>query len=416
MPSPSAGGRHHNILISGAGIAGPTLAFWLRRYGFDVVLVERAPSFREGGHMIDFWGVGYDVAEVMGLLPTLRAQGYITDTVRFVDGSGRTRAEIGGDMIRRALGERFFSLLRADLARDIVESLDPDVETVFGDSVSEVDDAGSIVNVRFQSGKRGTFDFVIGADGLHSAVRAAAFGLESQYEKYLGYYCAAFVVDGYPRRDERVFLSYEAPGRQASRYALRNGRTAFLMIFAEPQALDVDPHDLQAQKAILRAKFGRDGWECPAILELMDATDDLYFDAVSQIHMPAWSRGRVALVGDAAYCPSLLAGQGSAFAMAGAYIIAGELANAGGDHTVAFPAYEARLRSFIDRKQKGAESFATSFAPRTRFGLFFRDQVLHLMTIPAFGVWMARRLISDRFQLPDYREATTARRATNEQA
>jgi 2-polyprenyl-6-methoxyphenol hydroxylase-like FAD-dependent oxidoreductase len=183
---------------------------------------------------------------------------------------------------------------------------------------------------------------------------------------------------------------------------LRQDQTAFLFVFAQNNKLNVAQHDIAAQKDILRSRFGDDGWECPEILVRLEATDDLYFDAVSQIRMPRWSRGRVALIGDAAYSPSLLAGAGSAFAMLGAYILAGELKKARGDHMVAFAGFEGAMRGFIEKEQKSAAGFAQSFAPKTALGIFLRDRVLDTMRIPALADWIVRRFFANAFNLPDY--------------
>jgi 2-polyprenyl-6-methoxyphenol hydroxylase-like FAD-dependent oxidoreductase len=193
---------------------------------------------------------------------------------------------------------------------------------------------------------------------------------------------------------------YGAPGRMLGRVTLRDDRTLFLFVFA--QALGADLPDVRAQKALLRARYGDGQWECPQILDALDGADDVYFDRVSQIRVPRWSQGRIALVGDAAYCVSLLAGQGSALAMLGAYVLAGELAKAQGDHVAAFRNYEAILRGYIEGKQKGAERFASAFAPKTRVGLWFRNQVLNLASLPGLARLMVGRDIVETMQLPEY--------------
>lgn len=237
---------------------------------------------------------------------------------------------------------------------------------------------------------------------MHSRVREIVFGPEDQSEKYLGYYAASFVTTGYPFCNERSYFRYAAPARQISRYALRGDRTAFLFVFAREKPFANHPHHLDA-KAVLRETFSRDRWlEIPEIMNRLENCDDLYFDSVSQIRMPKWSHGRIALLGDAAYCPSLLAGEGAGFAMAGGYILAGELDRAGGDHIRAFTAYEQRFRSFIERKQRAAVQFAGSFAPRTRFGLFLRDLVLRASSLSVVSQWLRRRFVADEFDLPNY--------------
>jgi 2-polyprenyl-6-methoxyphenol hydroxylase-like FAD-dependent oxidoreductase len=191
-------------------------------------------------------------------------------------------------------------------------------------------------------------------------------------------------------------------GRQVARFALRDGRTMFLFIFADPGGAPVPSHDLGAQKRRIRERFAGDGWETPAILRALDDTQELYFDRVSQIRMDTWSRGRVALLGDAACAPSLLAGQGSALAMTGAYVLAGELMAAGGDHARAFRRYEELLFDLLRQKQAGAEKFAGAFAPKTRLGLLFRNQVAKALRVPLIADWAIGRDLRDPITLPDY--------------
>jgi 2-polyprenyl-6-methoxyphenol hydroxylase-like FAD-dependent oxidoreductase len=390
------------VLISGAGIAGPSLALWLRRYKFDPTLIERAPRFRDGGYMIDVWGLGYDLLERMGLLDAVRERGYAFERLAFVDERGRCVSGFDAEAFRRAFGGRFFSIPRGDLARVVFDAVEGDVETLYSASIETIRQEDSGVEVQLTGGRTRRFDLLVGADGLRSRVRECALGPLERFEKYLGYWAASFVASGYPHRDEGSYLSFARPGRQISRYALRGDRSAFLFVFVQDAPLELDPHDAAAQKRVLRERFAGDGWECPEILERLEGADDLYFDAVSQIRASAWSSGRVALVGDAAYCPSLLAGAGAAFAMLGAYVLAGELERAGGDPASAYSAYERRLRPFIERQQENAARFASSFTPRTPLGLSFRNTLLKLMRIGPLGTWYARRAFANEFELPTY--------------
>ena len=391
------------ILISGAGIAGCTLAWWLLRRGFAPMLVERAPRFRTGGYVIDFWGAGFDVAERMDLIPALRAAGYVFNRLSFVSRTGRLRSSMGGDSLTHALGGRFLSIARGDLATAIYSSIERDAESMFGDFITGIEQAGDRVEATFEHGAPRAFDAVIGADGLHSAVRNIAFGAGAKNERFLGFYAASFLTEGYPVREEGTYLSYAAPRRQITRYSLRDDGTGILFVFRSPHEVPGLLEDPAARKEILRRTFSRDPWvEWPSIEERLEACGDLYFDAMSQIEMPRWSAGRAALVGDAAFCPSLLAGEGSALAMAGAYILAGEIERSEGDYASAFAAYERQFRPFIERRQKAARGFASSFAPETALGLFLRDQVLHLGAIPFVADYITRRMIADRFTLPDY--------------
>jgi 2-polyprenyl-6-methoxyphenol hydroxylase-like FAD-dependent oxidoreductase len=256
------------------------------------------------------------------------------------------------------------------------------------------------VTVQFKHGDARQFDLVVGADGLHSKVRKLAFGPQHQFEKNLGYAVAALEVPGYRPRDDDAYVMYGRPGRMVGRFTMRENRTLFLLIFATGE--DALPETLDGQKELLLALFANDKWECPQILHELNGAQELYFDRVSQILMPGWSRGRVALVGDAAFCVSLLAGQGSALAMTSAYVLAGELAKAGGRHELAFPRYEALLRAYIGAKQEGAKRFGGALAPKTQWGLWFRNQVLNAFTIPGLARLAVGREITDKLVLPDY--------------
>lgn len=231
------------------------------------------------------------------------------------------------------------SLPRGDLAYRLYELIAGDVETIVGDSIATVRENGTGIDVSFERTATRRFDLLGAADGLHSNVRRLVFGDASRFEKYLGYYTAAFSADGYPHRNEGAHVSFALPGRQIARYALRDGRSAFFFVSARDEPLEIDHHDAEAQRQLLRQRFTDAGWECDEILEAMDSASDLYFDAVAQSRVPVWSRGRAVLVGDAAYCPSLLAGQGSAFGMAGAYVLAHALERSEGDDARAFAEY-----------------------------------------------------------------------------
>ena len=217
----------------------------------------------------------------------------------------------------------------------------------------------------------------------------------------MGYCAASFAVDGYPHRNDSVYVAYCRPGKQVARFALRDGRTVFFVIFAAPDIPGVAHHDTEAQKGLLRQILGDMGWECPEILKALDNVDELYFDSVTQVRLSQWHRGRIALVGDAAFCPSLLAGEGSSLAMAGAYLLAGELRNTGGDFRAAYSA-QRRFKPFIERKQRLAARFSRQFAPRTRLGLLVRNVVSQLLDAPLVGDMMAKRMFADRFAMPDY--------------
>ena len=297
---------------------------------------------------------------------------------------------------------RFTSLPRGDLAEVIYRTIEDRIETLFGNSISAIEPDDSGVRVSFEHGAPREFDLVIGADGLHSKVRELVFGPESQFEKRLGYHVAAFEVEGYRPRDELVYVSYTMPGRQVARFAIRDDRTMFFFLYADDRIADPDPRDATERRAALHRAFADAGWECPQILQAMDRVGDLYFDRVSQIRMNEWSKGRVMLIGDAAACVSLLAGEGTGLAMTEAYVLAGELNRAGQDYRAAFDRYEQRLRPFIEGKQQSARKFASAFVPKTRCGLWFRNQMTKLLAIPPVADYFIGRDLKDNFDLPDY--------------
>lgn len=396
------------ILISGAGIGGPTLAFWLKAAGFEPTLVERAPGPRSGGFVIDFWGLGYDLAERMGLANDIERVGYHMRELRMVDGRGERVAGFGTNVFRELTGGRFVTLGRSDLSRLLFEKIRDTTEVIFGDEIAGLRERADCVQVKFKHANERLFDLVIGADGLHSAVRKFTFGSQDRFEKQLGYAVAAFEARGYRPRDEDVYIIYGEPGQLLGRFALHDDRTLFLFVFADDAVPLPGMFDLSAQKAILRERFSGGKWECPRVLGELDRTQTLYFDRVSQIKMETWSQGRIALVGDAAFCVSLMAGQGSALAMIAAYVLAGELSKAAGQYEEAFGNYELRLRAYIMSKQKGAERFSAAFAPRTQWGLFLRNQIIKACAIPGLAKLAFGRDIIDTLQLPEYDWAALA--------
>ena len=370
--------------------------------GFKVTLVERAASPRIGGYVIDFWGVGYDIAERMGLLPELKALGYDVEEVRFVDRNGR---RVGGFDVKRfgsLTNGRYLSLPRGDLANLLYRKVQQRCEMIFDDAISQIEQDEGGANISFQRSKPRRFDLVIGAGGLHSVVRKLVFGPEERFRRFLGYTAAAFEVKGYKPRDEGVYVTYATPGKQVARFTMRDDHTVFLLVFRTDQPLQTERFDSRSQKQLVHKQFGDEGWECPRILAALDGCNDIYLDDVSQIHMGAWSTGRVALVGDAAFCPSLLAGQGSALAMMGAYVLAGELSRRKKSPEEAFEHYERFLRYFILEKQAAAEQFAYSFIPQTRFGLFVRNQITRAFAIPFVAQLVMGRTVVDRIGLPIY--------------
>lgn len=394
-------GSDMRIAISGVGVAGPTLAYWLLKGGHQPTLIESAPALRTGGYMIDFWGVGFAVADRMGLVPALRQAGYDIQEARYLDARGRTRARISAEVMNRELGDQFTSLPRGDLAAILFRSLEDRAETIFGATIVALQPSNCTVDVTLSNGMKREFDLVIGADGLHSKVRTLAFGSQDQFEVDLGYFVAAFEAPGYEPRDELTYVSYGLPARQIWRFAMRDGRTTFLFVFDANRLGWQAPTTLAARKRALEQVFAAAGPEWPRIADYLARASDIYFDRVCQISMSRWQRGRYALVGDAAACVSLVAGEGTGLAMAEAYVLASELAK-DPDTGRALASYEARLRPFIDGKQKAARSFAKAFAPRTAYGVWLRNAAIGLMTLPGLRNLLLRDMLRDDFELPEF--------------
>jgi 2-polyprenyl-6-methoxyphenol hydroxylase-like FAD-dependent oxidoreductase len=378
------------VLISGASIAGPALAFWLRRRGHDVTVVEKSHTLRGGGYPIDIRGTALGVVERMGLLPRLREAHVNTRRITFLNADGSQVASIRPEVISGGDG-RDLEVRRGDLAEILYDTVRDDVEFLFDNSIVALNEHGQGVDVTFRSGLQRTYDHVVGADGLHSAVRALTFGPEEQFHRYLGYCFAGFTMPN------DLGLSHEAVmwnerGRAAALYAVGEGESVHgFLSFARTEAPFGAFRDPEAQRALVTEMFAGDGWEVPQLVKAMHAADDLFFDTVSQIRMPRWSSGRVALVGDAAYAPSFLTGQGSSLALVGAYVLAGHMEDA--------PAYEREVRPFAEANQGLVDVGDAELFPGTAEALAARNAALReRTTLPA----EAGRPEHSAFTLPDF--------------
>jgi 2-polyprenyl-6-methoxyphenol hydroxylase-like FAD-dependent oxidoreductase len=391
-----------SVLISGAGIAGCCLAWWLEKYGYQVTLIEQAPEPRRGGYVLDFWGLGFDVAERMQLLNELGRDKLDIRDFLVVDESGRRITGINQGVLQQLTGGRLMSLQRSAVALALYNAIKDRITMRFNESVQDLREDAEGVEVQFRSGEAARYDLVFGAGGLHSPVRKLVFGDQPGFEHYLGYYVAAFTASGYPHRSPHAYVTYAIPGRQIWRVTLNDDACVFLLLIAEPKPDAFPVHDTTSQKGILTRLFVDAGWEAKEVLAALDKSTDLYFDRVSQIDIPRWTNGRAALLGDACGCPSLLAGEGSSMAMAEAYTLAGELHAAGGNHDIAFPAYEQRLRPYVERKQRGARSFASSFVPKTAFGLWLRNLSLEVTTKLGLTRLLFGAQLSDPLKLANY--------------
>ncbi|MGW3282926.1 FAD-dependent monooxygenase [Nocardia rhamnosiphila] len=371
------------VLISGASIAGPATAYWLDRYGFEVTVVERASAPRGGGYPIDIRGTALEVVAHMGVLPQLRAAHIDTRRITFLNPDGSPIAAVRPDALAGGTAGRDLEVPRGTLTEILYSAIRDDVEFLFDDSVRTLREHDLGVDVIFRSGTRRTFDLVIGADGLHSNIRSLLFGPEEQFHHYLGYCFAGFTMtNDFGLAQEGVL--WNTPGRSAALYAVGDGPQlhGFLNFARTDPPFDAF-RDPVSQRDLVASVFAGDGWEIPRMIADMRAADDLFFDVVSQIHLPCWSSGRVALVGDAAYAPSFLTGQGSSVALVGAYMLAGELATNSG-HPAAFSAYERGMREFVRLNQELVTEGEASLFPTTAEALAQRNAALReLVSLPA---------------------------------
>jgi 2-polyprenyl-6-methoxyphenol hydroxylase-like FAD-dependent oxidoreductase len=362
-----------SVLISGAGIAGPTLAYWLHRNGFRPTVVERAARLRDGGHPVDLDGRALAVADRMGLLPRIRQASTDVRRMSFVDGSGRTVVTVP----MRALQQPGnVELMRGDLARVLYEATRDDVEYLFGDAIGAMDQDAEGVTVSFDSGQQRRFDLVVGADGLHSAVRRLGFGADDRYVRHLGYHFAVVPVRTDLAPDRTVVL-YNLPGKAVALYRSGNHPYAGALLLFRQREPRHDHGDIAAHQRLVTEAFDDAGWLVPAVLAAVPAADDLFVDSVGQVRMPSWSHGRIGLVGDAAYCPSLLSGAGSGLAMTGAHLLATELARH--EHRLAFRRYQKKLRPTVSRGQARFRYSAAMLVPGSRFAIMARNRSLRLL-------------------------------------
>lgn len=391
-----------DVLISGAGIAGPALAHWLARYGFRPTVVERAPGPRAGGQTVDLRGAGREVVERMGLLPAARAAAVEERGVAYVDARGRRRAAMpaeafGGEGIVAEI-----ELMRGDLARVLLDATAATTEYVFDDEVTALEQDADGVTVRFRRAPQRRFALVVGADGLHSAVRALAFGPEERFLRPLGCVSAYATVPN--RYDlDGWFHMYSTPGRVLGLRPDRDPAQVKVLLGLRTPATGVDRRDPDAQRALLRAAFAGTGWVTDRVLADLASSTDLVVEESGQVHVDAWSDGRVVLLGDAAWCSSPLSGLGTSTALVGAYVLAGELARAGGDHRAALAAYEAVLRPYVAQAQQLPPGGVAGFLPGTRAALALRLQVVRWMTRRPLRALVAGQFAkAGSLALPDY--------------
>jgi 2-polyprenyl-6-methoxyphenol hydroxylase-like FAD-dependent oxidoreductase len=382
-------------LISGAGVAGPALATALGRHGVEVTVVEAAAKLRTSGFAVDFRGETHKaVLTELGVLDRLMAVQTHGGAMQAVDEHGREIFRLPEEF---AGGE--VEVRRGDLSRILYERSLEHADYLFGDTITNLAEAADGVRVDFARARSQSFDIVIGADGMHSGVRRLVFGPERDYVKHLGYYIAGWDLPN-DRGYGTTAVQYNVPGRMASVSAdFRDpGKAGALFVFTGERR-DVDWRDLDRQKRMIRAAFGGMRWHVPHLLDTLDDVEEMYFDSISRVRVPRWTKGRVALLGDAAWGVTL-GGMGVGTGVVGAHVLAGELALAGGDHAVGFAAYEERMRAYAGRWQRGA-SPGQFLAPSNAALLWLRNTMLATKAVQKMMISGTTRLAGD-LALPAY--------------
>ena len=403
--------RRPRVLISGASVAGPVLAYWLQRFGFRPTVIERTaqPRFGSGGHAVDLFDPAVELMSWMGVLGRVEQARTPTQLIEFVRMHGRSvsaPAELGSE----GVADRHLEIMRGDLAKILYEATCDDMPYVFDDSITGVQDEPDGVHVTFERGRPDTFDLLVGADGLHSITRRLVFGPEREFSRFLGGYLAVFTVPNFLDLHGRL-VGFAVPGRTAALYPVGDdsqARTVFL--WRADRLHEYDRHDLGAQRRLLHGLYGDLGWEVPRLLSELDHADDLYLDSISQVVMEDWTRGRVALVGDAGYSPGAAVGGGTSLAVIGAYLLASELVKAHGDHLQGFAAYQRVLAPVVRHSRDVGPASMKLVIPATRTQLWAMAQGIRLLPhlpkavrrrLTAFGGSAAAMLNAARLTHPD---------------
>jgi 2-polyprenyl-6-methoxyphenol hydroxylase-like FAD-dependent oxidoreductase len=361
-----------HVLISGASVAGPALAWWLNKYGYNVIVIERAPGIRPGGYAVDFRGTAMKVLDRMGLTEEIRKFETRAGKISIVDKNNRKIAAFPDGFTSGEL-----EIMRGDLAEVLYEATRNDIEYIFDDTITGINETADGVDVTFSRTPARRFDLIFGADGLHSKVRSLAFGQERDFIHHLGLYIAIFTIPNFMNlgMDARYYGSL---GKRVGVFGAKHGEEAKASFYFAADPFEYDYRNVDMQKQIIRERFAGEEWQVPELLKLMDVAPDFYFDSISQIKMDSWYKGRVALLGDAAHCPSPMAGMGTSMAIIGACILAGELKDWGDDYAAAFASYESQMREFATKCQGMADG-VDWFVPRTRFKQWLSLQVMKIL-------------------------------------
>jgi 2-polyprenyl-6-methoxyphenol hydroxylase-like FAD-dependent oxidoreductase len=388
-----------NVLIIGASIAGPTLAFWLDRFGYDVTVVERASGPRKGGYAVDLRGPAMEVVLRMGIVPRLARSHVNVQKVTFLDQDGKPAGIIRPQAVSGGVVGRDVEVPRTELMETVLDAMGDGVEFIYNESVSALEQGDDTVHVTFASAKKRDFDLVFGADGVNSTTRRLTIDPTAECLKYLGYcYVGYSIPNVFAVWNENV--SWNIPGKAGVLFSTndRSRANAFLEFLTDNPPYDRLRTD-QDVRALFREKFAGYGWEIPRLLDLLDDADDLFYDATTYVDLQKWSQGRVGLVGDAAYGPSFFTGQGGSLAMVGAYVLAVELLKSD-DHATAFANYEETMRPFVETNRAMIEPVIGVLHPRTQEEIDHRNEEINK---PVMEVGEIGQEAHVAIQLPDHR-------------
>jgi 2-polyprenyl-6-methoxyphenol hydroxylase-like FAD-dependent oxidoreductase len=387
-----------DILISGGGIAGPSLAFWLTRHGHAVTIVEQARELRTGGQAVDFRGPALTVLDKMGLLDTVRAQATSMGSLALVDGRGREIGRLPAEVIS---GE--VEIHWGTFTRILYETVRDDVNYRFGVRITALDDDGQRVDVTFSDGSSHSYDLVIGADGLHSGARRLVFGPEEQYVTPLGQCFGFFDVENRLPLDHCGMAHIDA-GRTVALQGIDPDQPARASFLLTDPHVEFDYRDTEGNKRLFAQRFAGMGWEVPHLLDGLAEADEVYFDSIAQVHLDSYARGRICLTGDAAWCASPRSGMGTTLAMVGAYVLAHELRTAGSDYPAAFDRYQRLMAPYVARCQKLARDALKTDRFSSGWLAVLRNAALRMLRIPVVSKLVARQslAVARSFTLPGY--------------
>jgi 2-polyprenyl-6-methoxyphenol hydroxylase-like FAD-dependent oxidoreductase len=387
-----------DILINGGGIAGPSLAFWLARHGHGVTIAEQARELRTGGQAVDFRGPALTVLEEMGVLEQVKAGATQMGPLVLVDGRGKEVGRLPAEVIS---GE--VEIHWGDFTRMLYEAVRNDVNYRFGVRVTALADNSRGLDVTFSDGSTGSYDLVIGADGLHSGTRRLVFGPEERYVTQLGQCFGFFDIVNRLRLDH-CGMAYIDAGRTAALQGIDPDKPARASLFLSDPHVAFDYRDTEGNKRLFVERYAGMGWEVPTLLDGLADAPEVYFDSIAQVHLDSYARGRVCLTGDAAWCASPRSGMGTTLALVGSYVLAHEMQVAGNDYAAAFARYQRLLAPYVARCQKLAiNALRTERLSSGRLATL-RNVALRMLRIPAVSKLVARQslAVARSFSLPNY--------------